>query len=239
MSGIIKGNLFSGLLSAPSTPQRAGVLEILDAFPDSMVILIGDSGEQNLELCTELALERADQVLAIFIRDTGEGELLSDPSGDSHDKIIPPRSAPSSFDAATYPVSPLPGNFFNSVNSHSDSRPPSRSLTPLSMNALYAARSMKTPVSGGGLKSADYFNAKPLTAEPDPLMDFGDSPTLVQSASSIAHPLALGSSVSSSVTPRTPQHLFLLLHPKHLKTLAESLQCLIHLLHVFQGGETN
>ncbi|KAJ3861829.1 hypothetical protein EV359DRAFT_46393 [Lentinula novae-zelandiae] len=179
-------SLFSGLLSAPSARKRAGVLEILDAFPDSRFILIGDSGEQDLELYTELARERADQVLAIFIRDTGEGEPLSDPTGDSFDKMLPPRSAPSSFDAPSNPVSPLPGNFFNSANSHSDSRPPSRSLTPLSMNAPYTARSRKTPVSGGGPKSADYFNTKPLTAEPDPLIDFGDSPTTAQSASSIA-----------------------------------------------------
>ncbi|KAJ3886059.1 hypothetical protein GG344DRAFT_58185 [Lentinula edodes] len=193
-------SLFSGLLSAPSARKRAGVLEILDAFPDSRFILIGDSGEQDLELYTDLARERADQVLAIFIRDTGEGEPLSDPTGDSYDKIIPPRSAPSSFDAPTYPVSPLPGNFFNSANSHPDSRPPSRSLTPLSMNAPYTARSRKTPVSGGGLKSADYFNTKPLTAEPDPLIDFGDSPTTAQSASSIARPLALGSTTSTVAT---------------------------------------
>ncbi|KAH7874526.1 uncharacterized protein C8R40DRAFT_1171144 [Lentinula edodes] len=211
-------SLFSGLLSAPSARKRAGVLEILDAFPDSRFILIGDSGEQDLELYTDLARERADQVLAIFIRDTGEGEPLSDPTGDSYDKIIPPRSAPSSFDAPTYPISPLPGNFFNSANSHSDSRPPSRSLTPLSMNAPYTARSRKTPVSGGGPKSADYFNTKPLTAEPDPLIDFGDSPTTAQSASSIARPLTLGSSVSSSITPWTPATTASSVTPKTPKT---------------------
>ncbi|KAJ3868595.1 hypothetical protein EV359DRAFT_77466 [Lentinula novae-zelandiae] len=137
----------------------------------------------------------------------GEGEPVSDHTGDSYDKIIPPRSAPSSFDAPMYPVSSLPGNFFNSANSHSDSRLPSRSLGPLSMNAPSTARSRKTPVSGGGLKSADYFNTKPLTAEPDPLIDCGDSPTTVQSASSIARPLAPGSSVSSSMTLRTPTTL--------------------------------
>ncbi|KAJ3854286.1 hypothetical protein EV368DRAFT_80744 [Lentinula lateritia] len=81
----------------------------------------------------------------------------------------------------------------------------------------YAARS-STPVSGGGLESADYFNAKPLTAEPDPLIDFGDSPTTAQSASSIARPLALGPSVSSSITPRTPATPASSVTPKTPKT---------------------
>lgn len=46
-------SLFSGLLSAPAVRKRAGVQEILDAFPDSRFILIGDSGEQDLELYSE------------------------------------------------------------------------------------------------------------------------------------------------------------------------------------------
>lgn len=46
-------SLFSGLLSAPSARKRAGVLEILDAFLDSKFLLVGDSGEQDLELYTE------------------------------------------------------------------------------------------------------------------------------------------------------------------------------------------
>ncbi|KAJ3966777.1 hypothetical protein EV361DRAFT_808443, partial [Lentinula raphanica] len=158
-------SLFSGLLSAPSARKRARVLEILDAFPDSRFILIGDSGEQDLELYTELARERADQVLAIFIRDAGDGQPLSDPTGDFYNKM-PSRSAPSSFDSSAYPV---PGD--------SNSRPPSRSLTPLSIASSYPARSKKTPMSGGPKKSsADYFNVQPLTAEPDPLIDFSDSP---------------------------------------------------------------
>ncbi|KAK7005810.1 hypothetical protein R3P38DRAFT_3404535 [Favolaschia claudopus] len=75
-------SLFSGLLSAPAARKRAGVQEILHAFPESRFILIGDSGEQDLELYAELARERPDQVLAVFIRDVDEfGQLLEDPTG--------------------------------------------------------------------------------------------------------------------------------------------------------------
>ncbi|KAJ3877739.1 hypothetical protein F5051DRAFT_440316 [Lentinula edodes] len=86
------------------------------------------------------------------------------------------------------------------------------------MNAPYAAGSRKTPVDGGGLKSADNFDTKPLTAEPDPLIDFADSPTTVPFASSIVRPLALGSSVSSYITPRTPATTASSVTPKTPKT---------------------
>lgn len=43
-------SLFSGLLSDPAARKYAGVLDILDSFPDSQFFLIGDTGEQDLEL---------------------------------------------------------------------------------------------------------------------------------------------------------------------------------------------
>ena len=46
-------SLFNGILSAPATRKRAGVVDILSAFPDSCFFLIGDSGEQDLELYAE------------------------------------------------------------------------------------------------------------------------------------------------------------------------------------------
>ncbi|KAJ7187921.1 hypothetical protein C8R46DRAFT_1023448 [Mycena filopes] len=74
-------SLFSGLLSAPAARKRAGVQDILQAFPESKFILIGDSGEQDLELYAELARERPEQILAVFIRDVETGERLEDPTG--------------------------------------------------------------------------------------------------------------------------------------------------------------
>jgi phosphatidate phosphatase APP1 len=46
-------SLFNDLLSAPAVRKRAGVVDILDSFPDSQFFLIGDTGEQDLELYAE------------------------------------------------------------------------------------------------------------------------------------------------------------------------------------------
>lgn len=47
-------SIFSGLVSAPASKKRAGVVEVLNSFEeDSHFILIGDSGEQDLELYAE------------------------------------------------------------------------------------------------------------------------------------------------------------------------------------------
>jgi len=49
---------------------------VLDAFPASRFILVGDTGEQDMELYAELASERPNQIVAVFVRDvtTGSGE---------------------------------------------------------------------------------------------------------------------------------------------------------------------
>ncbi|PWN54373.1 hypothetical protein IE53DRAFT_383069 [Violaceomyces palustris] len=49
--------------------KRGRVLQVLDEFPKSDFILVGDSGELDLELYSSLASERPHQVRAIFIRD--------------------------------------------------------------------------------------------------------------------------------------------------------------------------
>lgn len=46
-------SIFNGLLSAPATRKRAGVVDVLDAFTESRFFLIGDTGEQDLELYAE------------------------------------------------------------------------------------------------------------------------------------------------------------------------------------------
>ncbi|KAJ7282956.1 hypothetical protein C8J57DRAFT_1173096 [Mycena rebaudengoi] len=74
-------SLFSGLLSAPAARKRAGVQEILQAFPESRFILVGDSGEQDLELYSDLSRERPEQILGVFIRDVELGEPIEDPTG--------------------------------------------------------------------------------------------------------------------------------------------------------------
>lgn len=78
-------SLFSGLLSAPAERKRDGVVEVLESFPDSNFILIGDSGEQDLELYANIAKDYPKQILCIFIRDVntyedGKGGI-EDPTG--------------------------------------------------------------------------------------------------------------------------------------------------------------
>lgn len=59
----------SSLFEPAGQRKRPNVLEVLEAFDDSRFILIGDSGEQDLEVYTGIAHERPHQVAAIFIRD--------------------------------------------------------------------------------------------------------------------------------------------------------------------------
>jgi Phosphatidate phosphatase APP1, catalytic domain len=61
-------SLLPALLSSPAARKRQGVVEVLDAFPDSYFILVGDTGEQDMELYAELAKERPHQVVGVFVR---------------------------------------------------------------------------------------------------------------------------------------------------------------------------
>ena len=53
-------SLFNGILSAPAMRKRANVIEVLDYFTESRFILVGDSGEQDMELYVQLAADRLD-----------------------------------------------------------------------------------------------------------------------------------------------------------------------------------
>ncbi|GEM08971.1 actin patch protein [Rhodotorula toruloides] len=57
------------LWEEPGQRKRANVEAILKEFPESQFLLIGDSGEQDLELYRSLAAQYPQNVLAIFIRD--------------------------------------------------------------------------------------------------------------------------------------------------------------------------
>ncbi|CBQ69044.1 related to APP1-Actin Patch Protein [Sporisorium reilianum SRZ2] len=62
-------SLLSSWLESAGERKRANVVKILDDFRTSQFILIGDSGELDLELYCALAAERPSQVRGIFIRD--------------------------------------------------------------------------------------------------------------------------------------------------------------------------
>lgn len=64
---------YSGMLQGifePVAERKKGTLEaILRDFPNRKFILVGDSGEADLEVYTELAVAHPRRILAIFIRD--------------------------------------------------------------------------------------------------------------------------------------------------------------------------
>ncbi|KAF7305987.1 hypothetical protein HMN09_00753200 [Mycena chlorophos] len=140
-------SLFSGLLSAPAARKRAGVADIMQAFPESRFILIGDSGEQDLELYTDLARERPEQVLAIFIRDVeNERDAIDDPTGmraslfiDTTGGRLPPLQTSATGPAYSLPPSPQK-EFFTASPSPLSAQP----TATLGMTPRPAAQSRPT-----------------------------------------------------------------------------------------------
>ncbi|KAG1054690.1 hypothetical protein G6F43_003316 [Rhizopus delemar] len=62
-------SLLSRLVEIPGQAKREAILDIIRDFPQRRFILIGDSGEIDLEIYTKIAFEYPKQVLKIFIRD--------------------------------------------------------------------------------------------------------------------------------------------------------------------------
>ncbi|SPO00600.1 related to actin cytoskeleton organization and biogenesis [Cephalotrichum gorgonifer] len=77
MSGLPPGSMhlkaYSGMMQGifePVAERKKPTLErILNDFPERKFILVGDSGEADLEVYVELALANPGRILAIFIRD--------------------------------------------------------------------------------------------------------------------------------------------------------------------------
>ncbi|RCI15249.1 hypothetical protein L249_6557 [Ophiocordyceps polyrhachis-furcata BCC 54312] len=77
LSGLPAGSLhlkhYSGMLQGIFEPvaerKRVTLNELFSDFPHRKFLLVGDSGEADLEVYTELALANPGRVLAIFIRD--------------------------------------------------------------------------------------------------------------------------------------------------------------------------
>lgn len=72
-------SLLGSLMEPAGDRKRPSIIEVLDAFPESSFILIGDSGEQDLEVYTALARDRPKQIRGIYIRDvtSGRADALS------------------------------------------------------------------------------------------------------------------------------------------------------------------
>ncbi|KIY52982.1 hypothetical protein FISHEDRAFT_34260, partial [Fistulina hepatica ATCC 64428] len=146
--------LFSGLLKAPAARKRGGVQEVLDAFPDSKFILIGDSGEQDIELYTGFAVSRPEQIIGVFIRDVTTGDVLDDPTGES---MTTPASA---VQFSSRPASRVP-----SPSSYSPSLPPPQSSRASSSSS---SSSSYTPGSATVNTGNQFFTSNvPFTSEPE------------------------------------------------------------------------
>ncbi|KAG0258352.1 hypothetical protein BG011_003344 [Mortierella polycephala] len=68
-------NVLKTYFMSPGEHKRKTIREILTDFPERKFILIGDSGEIDMEVYTEMAMEFKDQVLMIFIRDITSARL--------------------------------------------------------------------------------------------------------------------------------------------------------------------
>lgn len=64
---------YSGMLQGifePAAERKRGSLDrIMSDFPERKFILVGDSGEADLEVYTDVVLENPDRILGVFIRD--------------------------------------------------------------------------------------------------------------------------------------------------------------------------
>ena len=79
--------MLSRLWEDPGQRKRAGVEALLQRFPDSRFVLVGDSGEADLELYASLSRCYPSQVLAIFIRDVSTPYRPSDAAAASSDAL--------------------------------------------------------------------------------------------------------------------------------------------------------
>ena len=104
---------YSGMLQGifePVAERKKGTLErIMNDFPDRRFILVGDSGEADLELYTETALAHQGRILGIFIRDvsTSRSKGFFDPSGASSNCPKSSRPVPESSARPTLPPRPM------------------------------------------------------------------------------------------------------------------------------------
>lgn len=69
--------VFAKFTEVPGQAKRDRINEIMNDFPKRHFVLVGDSGEIDLEIYTRVALEYPDRIIAIFIRDVTTRAFLS------------------------------------------------------------------------------------------------------------------------------------------------------------------
>ncbi|KAL8976267.1 MAG: hypothetical protein Q9205_007690, partial [Flavoplaca limonia] len=110
-AGLPKGSFhlkhYTGMLQGifePVAERKKGTLErILSDFPSRRFILVGDSGEADLELYTELVQANPGRILGVFIRDvtTTTTQGFFDSSINGENNRTGPRSAPAHSSSTT------------------------------------------------------------------------------------------------------------------------------------------
>ncbi|TKY88942.1 hypothetical protein EX895_002183 [Sporisorium graminicola] len=164
-------SLLSSWLEPAGERKRANVVKILDDFRTSQFILVGDSGELDLELYCALAAERPSQVRGIFIRDVSSpashkpGSLglsapasAGNPSSSSDTPLIDalPKAPRSAF---TQPASARRAGVVEST--FFDTSYPPRAPTALDLPAnRYADKNAEASVSSRALSEAEIRQAQ-------------------------------------------------------------------------------
>ena len=159
-------------------------MDVLESFSDSRFFLVGDSGEQDMELYASIAKTHQQQILGIFIRDASVPDVppLDDPTGANVALVMPglqrrgTQSLPSSSNPS--PVTPsvngrIPGA------THHPTRSMSGSEVPTPRGSTYATRvpkRTKTDLQGPPSHSvpSGYFVStslldSPVCEEPQPI----------------------------------------------------------------------
>ncbi|KAM5544170.1 hypothetical protein V8D89_001830 [Ganoderma adspersum] len=170
--------LFNGLLSAPAVRKRSAVVDVLNHFPDARFFLVGDSGEQDLELYAEIARERPEQILAVLIRDASARDNdavrpLDDPTGTEAVRwamesgtTTPGSAGAQSNDGFAQAITKraYPRHSSRSMSETTPGSPPAvlskaaRSFSGLDMNALSR--------NSSGSSSPNYFSSTPHSYSP-------------------------------------------------------------------------
>ena len=146
--------------------KRTAVHDVLNHFPEARFILVGDTGEQDLELYAEFARARPEQILAIFVRDAvARGDTapppLDDPTGSAAYELgLFDASNPGSASSSSPPtprrsgVGPRPP-----AKSMSEGPPQTPPPVPKKPMRTYSGPEMPTPVppTAAGARGVDYF----------------------------------------------------------------------------------
>ncbi|ORZ00348.1 hypothetical protein BCR43DRAFT_434608 [Syncephalastrum racemosum] len=110
----LDGSLLARLVEVPGRAKRDAIIALLKDFPRRKFVLIGDSGEIDLEIYARIAADFPGRILKVMIRDvstpqtlvrrrTTWGSIFS-PSKQQHQQEIPPQQQRSASDSALLPT---------------------------------------------------------------------------------------------------------------------------------------